>query len=71
MQERYTIRCTPGGLLKDENSGEVIYFNSYAEAEAEALRQKIEAAQPDMAGLKAGLLARLAEKQGGDTPAPQ
>jgi len=38
MQERYTIRCTPGGLLKDENSGEVIYFNSYAEAEAEALR---------------------------------
>jgi uncharacterized protein (DUF433 family) len=40
-------------------------------AEAEALRQQIEAAQPDIAGLKARLLARLAEKQGGDTPAAQ
>ena len=36
--ERYAIRCTPGGLLRDENTGSIIYFNSYEEAELEALR---------------------------------
>jgi hypothetical protein len=39
----YAIRCTPGGLLRDEGSGEVIRFASYAEAEAEALRLTREA----------------------------
>ena len=34
----YGIRCTPGGLLRDDTSGEVIRFASLAEAEAEALR---------------------------------
>lgn len=34
----YAILCTPGGLLKDDNSGEVIRFASLAEAEAEVLR---------------------------------
>jgi hypothetical protein len=36
---RYAIRCTPGGgLLKDDSTLSVIYFDSYAEAEAEAQR---------------------------------
>jgi hypothetical protein len=35
---RYAIRCTPGGLLRDDHSGNIIYFDSYAEAEAESLR---------------------------------
>jgi hypothetical protein len=49
--ERYAIRCTPGGLLKDEGSGKVIYFDSYAEAEAEALRLTREAySNPPVAG---------------------
>jgi hypothetical protein len=41
---RYAIRCLPGnGLLKDEASGDVIDFATYAEAEAEALRLTREA----------------------------
>jgi hypothetical protein len=48
---RYAIRSTPGGLLKDEGSGRVIYFDSYAEAEAEALRLTREAyGNPRVAG---------------------
>jgi hypothetical protein len=48
---RYAIRCTPGGLLKDEGSGKVIYFDSYAEAEVEALRLTREAySNPRVAG---------------------
>jgi len=35
---RYAIRCTPGGLLRDEGTLNVLYFNSYAEAESEAQR---------------------------------
>jgi hypothetical protein len=35
---RYAIRCTPGGLLRDDSTGAIIYFDGYAEAEAEALR---------------------------------
>jgi hypothetical protein len=34
----YAIRCTPGGLLRDDITFEVIGFASYDEAEAEALR---------------------------------
>jgi hypothetical protein len=34
----YAIRCTPGGMLRDSSTGKIIHFNSYAEAEAEALR---------------------------------
>jgi hypothetical protein len=39
----YGIRCTPGGLLRDDTSGEVIRFASLVEAEAEALRLTREA----------------------------
>ena len=39
----YGIHCTPGGLVTDETSGEVIRFASLAEAEAEALRLTREA----------------------------
>jgi len=35
---RYAISCTPGGLLIDGDSGNVIYFATLAEAEAEARR---------------------------------
>jgi len=49
--ERYAIRCTPGGLLKDSDDGKVIYFDSYAEAEAEALRLTQQAySNPRVAG---------------------
>jgi hypothetical protein len=35
----YAIRCTPGGgLLRDDHSGNIIYFDDYADAEVEALR---------------------------------
>jgi hypothetical protein len=34
----YAIRCTPGGLLTDDSTGSLVTFDSYAEAEAEALR---------------------------------
>jgi hypothetical protein len=37
-ETRYAIRCTPGGLLRDDDSGALITFNSYQAAEAEALR---------------------------------
>jgi hypothetical protein len=48
---RYAIRCTPGGLLKDEDM-QVIYFDTYAEAEAETLRLTKEAHNnPSVAGL--------------------
>jgi len=40
---RYAIRCTPGGLIKDDRSGRVITFASYADAEAEAFRLSQEA----------------------------
>ena len=54
MSMRYAIRCTPGGLLRDDRTGNVIYFKTYAEAEAEALRLT-EAAygNPRIAGLQA------------------
>ena len=35
---RYAIRCTPGGLLRDESTHDILYFDSYAEAESEAQR---------------------------------
>jgi len=35
---RYAIRCTPGGLLRDESTLNIICFTNYAEAETEALR---------------------------------
>jgi hypothetical protein len=35
---KYAIRCTPGGLLRDDATFEVISFASYNAAEAEALR---------------------------------
>jgi hypothetical protein len=48
---RYAIRCTPGGLLRNEGTGNVIHFDSYAEAEAEALRLTQEAySNPSVAG---------------------
>jgi hypothetical protein len=51
---RYAIRCTPGGLLRDDRTGGIIYFNSYAEAEAESLRLTQAAYRnPRMAGLMA------------------
>lgn len=51
---RYTIRCTPGGYLRDDRTGNVIYFNSYAEAEVEAQRLTQAAySNPRMAGLMA------------------
>jgi hypothetical protein len=50
---RYAIRCTPGGLLRDNITGNIIYFNSYAEAEAEALRLTQAAySNPRVEGLK-------------------
>jgi hypothetical protein len=36
--KRYAIRCTPGGLLKEDDTGETIYFETYDEAETEAQR---------------------------------
>jgi hypothetical protein len=36
--KRYAIRCTPGGLLKDDSTGNTIYFDTYVEAETEAQR---------------------------------
>jgi hypothetical protein len=39
----YAIRCTPGGLLRNDSTGKVISFASLAEAEAEALRLTREA----------------------------
>ena len=35
---RYAIRCTPGDLLRDESTLNILYFNSYVEAESEAQR---------------------------------
>jgi hypothetical protein len=40
---RYAISCTPGGLIKDDRSGRVITFASYADAEADAFRLSQEA----------------------------
>ena len=49
--KQYAIHCTPGGLLKDDATGDVICFASYAEAEAEALRLTQEAySNPRVAG---------------------
>jgi hypothetical protein len=49
---RYAIRCTPGGLLKDDASGNVIDFATYAEAQTEALRLTREAhSNPRFAGV--------------------
>ena len=51
---RYAIRCTPGGLLRDDSTGAIIYFDGYAEAEAEALRLTQAAyANPRIARLQA------------------
>lgn len=36
--KRYAIRCTPGGQLKEDSTGETIYFSTYVEAETEAQR---------------------------------
>jgi hypothetical protein len=48
---KYAIRCTPGGLLRDDTSCKMICFGSYAEAEAEALRLTREAySNPRVAG---------------------
>ena len=50
---RYAIHCTPGGLLRDGSSGKVICFNSYAEAEAEALRLTRQGySNPRVAGIR-------------------
>jgi hypothetical protein len=50
---RYAIRCTPGGLLRDDSTGDIICFDSYAEVEAEALRLTQAAyGNPRMAGLQ-------------------
>jgi hypothetical protein len=43
INAKYAIRCTPGGLLRDDDSGQVIKFASYADAEREALRLTQEA----------------------------
>jgi len=61
--------------------GAIAYYHRHREeveeylrrrqAEGEALRQQIEAAQPGRAGLKARLLARLAGKEGGSAPPAQ
>jgi len=49
---RYAIRCTPGGLLKDDASGNVIDFATYTEAETESLRLTREAhSNPRFAGV--------------------
>jgi hypothetical protein len=40
VEMRYMIRCTPGGLLKDEESGNPVTFANYAEAQEEAQRMK-------------------------------
>ncbi len=37
LTKRWNIHCTPDGLLRDERVNALITFNSYAEAEAEAL----------------------------------
>jgi hypothetical protein len=43
---RYAIQCTPGGLLRDDQTDNVIYFNSHAEAETEVRRLTQQAALP-------------------------
>ena len=49
---RYAIRCTPGGLLKDDATGNVIDFATYAEAETEAVRLTRQAhSNPRFAGV--------------------
>jgi hypothetical protein len=54
---RYAIRYTPGdGLLQDESTGGVIYYNTYAEAEEEAQRLTRQAYNnPRIAHLQADL----------------
>jgi hypothetical protein len=50
---QYAIRCTPGGLLRDDTGEKVICFASYADAEAEALRLTREAySNPRVAGME-------------------
>jgi hypothetical protein len=51
---RYAIRCTPGGLLRDDSTGNIIYFDSYDEAETEAQRLTRAAyGNPRMASMQA------------------
>ena len=51
--KRYAIRCTPGGLLKDDSTGKTIYFESYVEAETEAQRLTQAAySNPRIAGIE-------------------
>jgi hypothetical protein len=51
MTVKYAIRCTPGGLLKDESTSKTIYFETYIEAETEAQRLTQEAySNPRVAG---------------------
>jgi hypothetical protein len=35
---QYAIRCTPGGLLRDDRTDNIITFKTYGEAETEAQR---------------------------------
>jgi hypothetical protein len=60
---RYAIQCTPGGLLKDSQSGNVLYFDSYAAAEEEAQRLTREAyTNPRVAGFDFTPVAALEAK---------
>lgn len=40
---RYAIRCTPGDLVRDADTGNPVHCGTYAEAEAEAQRLTREA----------------------------
>ena len=64
----YAIRCTPGGLLCEDSTGIVLTFNSYAEAETEALRlTKAAYDNPSVAGFDfTPVEMPAAEGDGGD-----
>jgi uncharacterized protein (DUF433 family) len=68
-------------LKLEDVYGAIAYFHRHRaeveeylrqrEAAAESLRRDIEAAQPDRAGLKGRLQARLAQRDGGNAPAAE
>jgi hypothetical protein len=63
---QYAIRCTPGGLLRDDRNGRVITFASYAEAEAEALRlTKKSYSNPRIAGFNYARACRWSHQPDG------
>jgi hypothetical protein len=63
----YVIRCTPGGLLRDDASGRVICFATRAEAAIEAVRLTQEAEDnPRVAGIDFTAVPILESGNGGE-----